>query len=173
MKFPIIIEDKKKRRLKLFVVFSIIIIIPEGLLFYPEDENNLQLTIMFTIPAIIWIIALFWLNFIKSFKIIGEIIYKNDGIYINSTLLNLDDIKIIKITYQNYYGVWIKVNMTQGNNNEIFILTTDNKQYRLKIYLEDKRSFELLKRFATSLIENNVKVQFYMGHKKIYPKKKT
>lgn len=170
MKFPIVTENKKNIRLKYIIVFSIIFVIIVGSIFYPENENNIN-TLFITIPCIIWLIALVFSNFaIKNSKIIGEIELKNYEIIINNEKISLSTIKAVKIVYDNYYGVWIRLNVTQGDNNEIFILTNENKQIRLRIFLKDKLSYGNLKLFASKLIQNDVKVIFYDGNKRIYPK---
>ena len=175
MKFSIIKEDKKKIRLKQYIYGSILIIFLEGFFFYPKDEDNLKIILFFVLPIIIWFVAIIYANLsIKNFKVIGYVMIVNNHLEFLKETINLDNIALAKITYQSYMWKHMpRMTLAQGDNNEIFILTKEKKQYRLNILLKDKHSLKSLKRFAASLIEKNVKVQFYMGHKKIYPKKKT
>ncbi len=170
MKFPIIIEDKKKRRLKFFIAISFIFIILESMFFYPDDENNLKIILLFGFPSLIWLIAVLYSNFkIRAYKKIADLEYKDKNLFWRENSLKFEDIKIIKITYRSYYGVWVRLNVTQGDNNEIFILTNDNKQIRFKILLENKNSLVLLTKFISILKENKVNVLFYQDMNRIYP----
>jgi len=171
MKFPIISHLKNKIRLKNLITFSFILIIIEALVFYPEDENNLKIIILFGIPFFVWIFAMIYLNYVyKTFKVIGFLEYKNNMVIIKDVFINKEDIKAIIIKYNNYFGISVRFAVSQGDNNEVFILTKDGKQYKFDIYLKNKEMFILLKQFISEIANLGIKIHFYKGNKKIFPK---
>lgn len=173
--FEIVEKDKFRSNFKIGLFLIVIPLIISALIFIPKEVDNLYAKI-YPYIFIFWLLLNIISNFfIKSFKTVGDVYFRDDSVIIKMNKVLLKDVKRILVKMGSYYGESPGsavygvggLSIKEGTDNRIVVLTNNGERFEFFVWVHYFREFKTLEKILRHYHKNGIEVSLKNKRNKI------